>query len=110
MNLEEQLSPEQQSEREELARAFREVFELDSGKRVIFWILEQCAIYQDAFSGEDAVTNYRLGLQAAGRRLIEKLDDIEPRLYPKLLLAVADLKAMDRAAIAAKQEQQDDET
>src|SRR5687768_10052702 len=107
-DLNEQLSPIEQFQREELARAYREVFATAAGKRVLFDILEGCAIYQDAFTGDDNATNYTLGKQAGGRRLISKLDEIDPRLYPRLLLEIADLKAMDRAAIARKQEGEDD--
>ncbi|MGZ2448299.1 hypothetical protein ACVIRO_001053 [Rhizobium ruizarguesonis] len=86
-------------EREEITKAFREVFALSAGKRVLFWMLEQCAIYQDAFSGDATnATNYMLGLQAAGRRLIDQLDTVDPHLYPNLLLAIADLKSTDLAA------------
>lgn len=109
--LNEQLSPAEQFERDALNAAFREVFATAAGKRVLFWMLEQCAIYQDAFSGDNNATNYSLGLQAAGRKLIERLDQLDPRFYPSMLLAVADLKAMDRAAAAraAKQENDDDD-
>lgn len=109
-DLKEQLSSAQESERAELAKAFRDVFALASGKRVLFWMLEQCAIYQDAYSGDHTnETNYLLGRQTVGRKLIAKLDDIDPRLYPKLLFDIADLKAMDRAAVAAAQQGNDDE-
>ncbi|QND54280.1 hypothetical protein HB779_17410 [Phyllobacterium sp. 628] len=108
-DLEEQLSTLQQIEREELARAYREVFAMPSGKRVLFDILTDCAIYQDAFTGDDNATNYTLGLQAGGRRLIGKLDQIDPRFYPTLLLAVADLKAMDQAAANSSATQGNDD-
>lgn len=96
-------------ELDEINAAFREVLALASGKRVLFWILEQAAIYRDAFGGTDAATNYTLGLQAGGRRLLQKFDEIDPRLYPRLLLDVADMKAMDIAARAAKPESENAE-
>lgn len=109
--LNEQLSAEEQSERQEIERAFREVFALAAGKRVLFWMLEQTAIYRDAYTGEDNATNYTLGLQAGGRKLIAMLDHLDPRFYPRLLLDVADIKEMERAARerAAKKENDDDE-
>jgi hypothetical protein len=85
-------------EEQELTDAMREVIASDAGKRVIFWILEQAAIYRDAYAGENAATNYVLGSQAVGRRLIERMDMIDGRLYPRLLLDMADLREMDRAA------------
>lgn len=110
-DLSEQPSAHEEFEREELARAYRDVFATPAGKRVLFDILQECAIYRDPFAGDNNATNYTLGLQAGGRRLISKLDEIDPRLYPRLLLDIADLKAMDKAAAdrAAKQEGEDDE-
>ncbi|RUX08057.1 MAG: hypothetical protein E5V51_00205 [Mesorhizobium sp.] len=109
-DLSEQLSPQEQSEREEMTKAFREVLATASGKRVLFWVLEQAAIYTDPFAGENTNgTNYSLGQQSAGRKLISKFDEIDPRIYPRLLLDVADLKAMALAAPAAKQEDYEDE-
>ncbi len=110
-DLTEQLSAEQAVERQELDEAFRKVFATNEGKRILFWMLSGCAIYEDAFTGDDNVTNYRLGLQAGGRKLIAKLDEIEPRFYPQLLLAIADIKALDKAAavVATKQETDEDE-
>lgn len=97
-DVQEHLSPLQQIERAELERAFRDVFVLASGKRVLFWMLEQCAIYRDAYEGDNNATNYVLGQQSCGRRLIAKLDEIDPRFYPELLLGVADIRAMDKQA------------
>lgn len=109
-DLSEQPSALQKIERDELGKAFRDVFETSSGKRVMFWVLEQCAIYEDAYAGDNNATNYGLGRQASGRRLIGKLDEIDPRFYPSLLLAMADLKVMDKAAAdrAANQGSSDD--
>ncbi|EJZ17386.1 hypothetical protein [Rhizobium sp. Pop5] len=65
--LDENLTPAERRERDVLAAAFREVFLLPSGKRVLFWMLEQCAIYREAFAGEAvSATHYALGLQGAG--------------------------------------------
>lgn len=100
-DLKEQLSPEQEIARAELAKAFRDTMATVAGKRVIFWILETCAIYRDAFAGDNNVTNYTLGRQASGRELIAKLDDVDPRLYPALLTDMAAIREMDRAAAKA---------
>lgn len=94
-------------EREELQKAFRALLTVVEGKRVLFWILEQCAIYRDAFSGDDAATNYVLGQQASGRKVLAAIDEIDPRLYPRLLLDIAEIKAMDRAAAEARNEREE---
>lgn len=111
-DLTEQPSVIQQIERDELAKAFRDVLAGASGKRVLFWILETCAIYRDAFEGDNNVTNYTLGQQASGRKLIAMLDTIDPRFYPQLLMDMAEIRAMDRAAaeaLADDMEQEDEE-
>lgn len=106
----EQPSEPHTPERDELTTAFREVFALDAGKRVLFWMLEQCAIYQEAYAGElTNATNYTLGRQGAGRKLIAQLDSIDPTMYPKLLLAVADLRAMDEAAARRRADSEEGE-
>lgn len=109
--LKEQLSPEQEIARAELAKAFRDTMATVEGKRVLYWVLEVCAIYRDGFCGDNNLTNYTLGRQAAGRELIAKLDEVDPRLYPSLLMDMARIREMDRAAARAtaqnKQENDD---
>lgn len=94
---------------EELNAAFRAVLSTPQGKRVLFWVLEQASVYRDAFAGEDAPTNYTLGQQSIGRRLIGKMDELDARTYPRLLLDIADLKEMDRAVDARDEGEDDDE-
>lgn len=95
-------------ERDEIEAAFRAAMAADDGRRVLFWVLEQAGIYRDAFSGEAAATDYILGQQSIGRKLIGFLDEIDPRAYPRLLLEVADMRAMAQAADDGKEEDDDD--
>lgn len=96
--MDENLSQQEKIERDEIEHAFRAMLSHPAGKRVLFWILEQGSIYRDPFAADNNVTNYELGRQAASRRLLAMLDHIDPRAYPRLLMDVADLKAMDREA------------
>lgn len=91
---------------EDLNAAMRSVLATPDGKRVMFWLLSEAAIYRDAFSGDAGATNYVLGQQSVGRKIIQKMDELDPRTYPKLLIDVADMKAMERA-IAHKEEEDD---
>ena len=111
LDADEAMTAAQERERQAVNDAFKAVIATPSGQRVLFWMLEQCAIYEDAYAGENNATNYTLGRQSSGRRLMQKLDEIDPRTYPALLLAVADLKVMDMAAAsrAAKQENDGDD-
>lgn len=95
-------------EQDELNEAFKAVLATSAGKRVLFWVLEQAAIYRDAYSGDDAATNYVLGSQAVGRKLIGQMDQIDQRAYPRLLLEVADMNEMKRAAAQSKEVEDDD--
>lgn len=98
-------------ERDKLHRSFEELLATEAGRRVIYWTLEQCAIYRDAYTGDDAATNYTLGQQASGRKLIAEIDAINPRLYPQLLLDISELRDRDRAAaeLADQPENDDDD-
>lgn len=99
-------------EQEDIDRALNEVFRSAAGKRVLFWILSECSIYHSPYAGENAAaTNFELGKQDVGRRIIARLDKIDPRFYPQLLLDIADLKAMDRviAETARRGKENDDE-
>lgn len=97
----EALSAEQESDLAETDRAIREVFATQAGKRFMFWMLSECRVYGDGFMGDDAATNYTLGLQAAGKKLISKLESLDARYYPTLLMAMAEIREMDRAIARA---------
>lgn len=95
-------------ERDKLHTSFRELLATEAGRRVIYWMLEQSAIYREAYTGDDAATNYTLGMQATGRKLISEIDTIEPRLYPQLLLDIAELRERDRVAAEAINQPEDE--
>lgn len=88
-------------ERDKLHTSFKELLDTEAGRRVIYWTLEQCAVYREAFTGDDAATNYTLGMQASGRKVIAEIDAINPRFYPQLLLDIAELRDRDRVAAEA---------
>jgi len=107
----EKLSTVEAFEYDEVSRAYREVMNTPAGKRVLHDILSKCEIYGLAFTGENNATNYRLGMQEAGKRIIGQLDALDVRFYPKLLLDVADMKDIARAtvSVASNQGPEDDE-
>lgn len=106
---EEFLSAVDRIERDKLDASFRHLLDGEPGRRVIYWMLEQCAIYRDAYTGTDAATNYTLGMQASGRKLIGRLDEIDPRFYPQLLIHIAELRDRDRAAAEAIEQPEDED-
>lgn len=98
-----------QVERSALDSAFRHLLTDAAGKRVLYWMLEQCAIYRDAYTGDAASTNYMLGQQSSGRKLIAKLDEIDAQFYPQLLMDIAEIRSRDRAAGEALDNPEDDD-
>lgn len=101
-DVEQQLSPAQTVERDELHKAARNTLATVEGKRLVYWILQKCAIYQDAFCGEATnATHYTLGSQKPGRQLIAMLDEVDPNLYPDLLKGIAMIRATDEATAKA---------
>lgn len=109
-DLTEQLTPAQAYARDELHRAFRALLKTIDGQRVVYWMLEQCAIYEDPFAGENTnATNFMLGRQNAGRRLIAKLDEIDALNYPRLLSAIADIREIDRTAVKSLSEKKEND-
>lgn len=93
--------------RDDLNAAVSAVAATPEGRRVLFWLLECAALYADPFGGTDAATNYLLGRQSIARMMLTKFDEINPRLYPSMLMAVADVRELERAA-AEKREENDD--
>lgn len=69
------------------------------GKRVVLWVLEQCAIYRSAFTGDNDATNFRLGEVNVGQRLISKLNEVSPSEYPRLLLWNAQRLEKEKAKV-----------
>lgn len=101
--------------RDELERAYRAVYATRAGKLVLYDILSKSGIYGASFSGENThTTNFILGQQEVGKRLIRELDSIDARFYPKLLLDMAEMREMEleaaRRAAARKLPEDDNET
>lgn len=85
----------------------------ESGKRVIMWVLEAAGIYADPFAGDGSseATAYIIGRQSIGRRVISRLNSIDPVLYPQLLFDAATIRAADEREAAKEsgdEEENDD--
>lgn len=96
-------------ERDKLHASFRELLGVEAGRRVIYWMLAQSGMYESAFTGEAASTNFILGRQEIGRRLTGEIDAIDPRFYPQLLIDIAELRDRDRAAAEAMDNPENDD-
>jgi hypothetical protein len=90
--LEEKPSDWQKLQQEQIALDLEAVLRTDEGRRLIVWFLSLCNIepLQSAYKGEHAeATNFCLGEQNVGLKLIAQLDAISPIVYPQLLLEEA---------------------
>lgn len=82
-----------------LREALRTVLDTAEGKRVVFWLLGRAGLYANAFdAGSEAAERYRLGRQSIGMEILQKLDLIDARLYPRLLLERGEAEELNRAA------------
>ncbi len=85
-------------EEADLLEAFRLMMETAWGKRVVFWLLGRAGLYASAFETNEAVERYRLGRQSIGLEILQKLDLVDARLYPRLLLERGEARELERAA------------
>ena len=65
------------------------VLGLPQGRRLLLRILDRCAVHRNAFTGEPASTDFRLGEQNVAIWLIAQLELVGPTEYPTLLLSAA---------------------
>ncbi len=96
-------------EEAEIREAFRLLLDTAEGKRVVFWLLGRTGLYASAFETNEAVERYRLGRQSIGLEILQKLDLIDLRLYPRLLLDRGEEKELERAAHAPRQTEDGDD-
>ena len=106
-DLTEQLSKDQELRRDQIAIDLEAVLRIPHGRRTLLWFLEQCGLYRTAYTSEDAATNFRLGEQSVGLRLIAKLEEIGPTEYPLLLLEAAQRKDQNKETVHVVDTEQD---
>lgn len=82
---------------DELNKSIESLLSREDGRRVLFWLLEASGVYREAFTGKKSSRDYILGRQSVGRMVMAKIDQIDPRAYPKFLMEIADLQEIDDA-------------
>lgn len=78
-------------EEEELELAVRSVLASPRATEFVWWILEQCGVYSapHVVNGE---TGIHIGRRIVGVSIINKISEIDPKAYPRMML-----EALDRA-------------
>jgi hypothetical protein len=61
------------------------------GRRVIWWILEECGVYRTSFTG-NSHTFFNEGKRQIGLMLIEKIFAADPTAYTNMRLEAAERK------------------
>jgi hypothetical protein len=72
-------------ENKKVEEAYKKILATKEGKTVLWDLLSYAEIYGDAFTG-NSTTFYKLGLQRFGKRVIERINALDPKAYAKLLL------------------------
>lgn len=85
-------------------RALTNVVATPEGRTLIWAILSQTKIYDETFSGNSADI-FEKGRRSVGLWLISQMTDIDPTIYPRMLLDVA--RREQEANARANQQEQD---
>ena len=68
-------------------------------------ILERCGMHRNAYTGERAATDFRLGEQNVGLWLIAQIEMVNPTEYPALLLERARKMIEETASVPVVDEE-----
>jgi hypothetical protein len=86
---------ESEKERDLLLHSVRETLQTVQGRRFTWWVLSQCGIYSQNVSANS--TMYILeGQRSIGLKVIELMGEVDPKLYPEMLLEQAREKSAFR--------------
>jgi len=85
-----------------LHEAIERVCKTDEGRQCFFWIMSLCGLYEDGFSGDNNLTNYRLGRQSIAKQIIATMNAIDGEFYPRFLLECAMLRDKNKQAERAE--------
>jgi hypothetical protein len=76
-------------EESQVLESMRYIMSFEQGQDLLWYILSQCGIYSDNFTGDTSKTNYLLGQRSIGLMLLQIMNDTDPRMYAKLQLRKA---------------------
>lgn len=79
------IEAEEKKEYDKLLDAITSVVDTEQGKEVMWHILSQCGIYDNAYTG-DNTTFFNLGRREIGLMLIGLMHDADATMYAKLQL------------------------
>lgn len=98
--------PEDDTEEPAIYRALNNVMSTPEGRTVVWHVLGWCKVYNEAFAGNSGDI-FEKGQRSIGLRLIATLNEIDPTMYPRMLLDVA-RREMDEQRLLAEKEKADD--
>ncbi len=75
----------EEQDRKTLEANIRELIKTKSGKDFIWEVISMCGIYSSTFTGNSQGA-YLEGKRAVGLEVLQLLEDVDPALYPNLIL------------------------
>ncbi|MBL4786532.1 MAG: hypothetical protein JKY49_14030 [Cohaesibacteraceae bacterium] len=81
----------------EIVEALQVVLRNKHCRIVLWWILEQCGIYRNTFSGNSA-TYFMEGERNIGLKILNQIAAVDARAYPKLMLEMVAEREAQREA------------
>ena len=81
--------PEQEIVFEKVVEDLRLIMTTRQGQDFVWYILSQCGIYSDNFTGDRQKTDYLLGQRSIGLMVLGLMQDADPAMYAELQLRKA---------------------
>lgn len=103
----EHLTKRERVAKQRLDNAWRTVSESNAGRLVLLDVLSWAGVYRDPFSVDVGVMGNLVGAQNIGRRVISRLDELSPVIYPGMILAQAKEDQGERKPTTEEDESED---
>ena len=92
-----------------LQSALRFALQNEEGSQLLWYFLELAGVFQTSFTG-NSETFFREGKRAVGLRLLNAIEEVDPKGFAKLQLKMADQHAEWAELEAAKEEAKNEKT
>lgn len=91
------------------AEAFRHVLSIPQGRLFVLWVLKQCPVYSTSYDeASGSVSAFAEGNRNVGLKLIRAMGEINPMLYPQLLIDHVLIEEAEASREPREQERDDD--
>ncbi len=88
--------------RDEQLNDLKVLLSIPEGRRVLWRILEHCAIYSSTYSHVHATASFLEGQRQVGTTVVGWMTGVDPLAYPRLMAEGRQDRATDEAILAAR--------